>query len=76
MARKRRTPNQGVSRGKKPVRPNSGARNGRAQLSTADVLAIRELRGELTVAEIAARYRITPGQVSKIQLRRQWSHLP
>ena len=72
---KRRRPAKGVSDDWKPVGPNSGARNGKARISTTEVLEIRKLRGQMLVREIAARYGLSASQVSKIQLRRQWVHL-
>lgn len=45
------------------------------KVSNADVLKIRELRGKITNAEIAARFGLRPAQVSAIQTGRERRHV-
>lgn len=52
---------------------NRGESHGNSKLSKADIHAIREAQG--TQSEIAAKFGIRPGTVSKIKLRQRWRHI-
>lgn len=47
-----------------------------AKLGEGDVETIRALRGKVRQADLAARYGVVQSQISRIQLNRQWQHLP
>lgn len=52
-----------------------GERSPASKLTAGDVAAIREAKGAATQSEIGARFGIAQSQVSRIQNRREWSHL-
>ena len=55
---------------------NQGATNGRARLSSVEVLAIRALYLHQTAAQIAAVYPVTINAVFSIVNGKTWRHLP
>jgi len=55
---------------------NRGTNSGMAKLTDADVLDIRRLYAEgVQQIELAPRYGISQGQISKIVLRKTWAHI-
>lgn len=67
-------------------RPNSGEKNGLARLTETEVVIIRQLRAAWmgrrvpnhhpsSIANIAKRFGISTGHVSRIVLGFQWRHL-
>lgn len=71
----KRRPNQGPSEERKPLRENSGSRNGKAKLTIAQVMEIREMKGKVKQRELAAMFGVSCAQISKVMLRRQWMFL-
>lgn len=59
-----------------PQTGTPGERNARAKLSTADVLAMRSMRGDgLLHREIAARFHVAENTVSRILSGKRWGHI-
>lgn len=53
-----------------------GERSPLARLSTLDVRVIRRLRGVLFQKDVAKIFGVSTSQVSAIQSRERWAHLP
>lgn len=51
-----------------------GEKNGRAKLARSQVDEIIRLRGVETGRSLASRFRVTPAQISHIQLGKQWTY--
>jgi hypothetical protein len=52
-----------------------GSRQWRAKLTEKDVVLIRALRGKVSVTELARRFGVLPGAISKVQTRKTWRHV-
>ena len=57
-------------------RPQLGEKNGRALISSLDVIEIRKLHSEgMIYAELARRYNLSISAIARIVTRQSWSHI-
>lgn len=64
-----------ISKGRSNHPPNLGEKHGMAKLSTQDVIAIRQLRGQKTYKAIAEEFGVATSTIGMIMTGDNWRHI-